>query len=492
MRVAIYARHSTAMQNASSSNDQASSLKPLSDRLGGRIMGVYADPEISGYNRDRPELMRMMSDVRAGLIDIVVTESLDRLARDGEDIQRIGKQLRFPGVQLHTASEGEIDPIKLGVAGMLGEIYLSNLRNKTLRGMEAAVAAGRFAGGRAYGYDKVVEFDAKGNPVRGLLQIDKAEAEVVRWIYERFAAGSSSVGIAKDLNGRGVPGPRGGQWNASTVRGDPAKQVGILSNPLYRGKLVWNRREWRKDPESPKRERRYRLRPQSEWTVVEVPDLRIIDDVTAAAVDAEFARRAMPADARPEKANRKRHLLSGLIKCGVCGANYTISGKDYYRCSGVKERGTCTNIVSVRVAPLEEKVLSALKTGLLTPALVQVFTREFEREVARLSKATQAERPRLLDRLKTLDGEIDNLAANMLTGVVSPKLRSMLEAREAEREELGRLIALQAPEREAVVLSHPTLVRRFEEKVTSLQAALDDPAIRSEAAEQIAALIDSV
>jgi site-specific DNA recombinase len=50
--------------------------------------------------------------------------------------------------------------------------------------------------------------------------------------------------------------------------------------------------------------------------------------------------------------NRKKHLLSGLIKCSCCGSSYTISGKDYYRCAGQKERGTCTNTVSVRKAPL--------------------------------------------------------------------------------------------------------------------------------------------
>ncbi len=58
---------------------------------------------------------------------------------------------------------------------------------------------------------------------------------------------------------------------------------------------------------------------------------------------------------------RKKHLLSGLIKCGECGANYTILGKDYYRCAGMKERGTCHNALSVRLAPIENATLSVLQ-----------------------------------------------------------------------------------------------------------------------------------
>lgn len=75
----------------------------------------------------------------------------------------------------------------------------------------------------------------------------------MRWILQSFAGGRSSIDIARDLNGSGVPGPRGGQWNASTIRGDPKTLVGIINNPLYAGELVWMRREWRKDADSEKR-----------------------------------------------------------------------------------------------------------------------------------------------------------------------------------------------------------------------------------------------
>jgi hypothetical protein len=105
--------------------------------------------------------------------------------------------------------------------------------------MEAAVLAGRFASRRAYGYNRGVKLDAQRGMIRGILEIDENTAQIVRRIFAWFAAGLSSIQIATRLNEEGVPGPRGGQWNASTIRGDPKKLVGIPNNPLYEGRLVW-------------------------------------------------------------------------------------------------------------------------------------------------------------------------------------------------------------------------------------------------------------
>ncbi|MDR6790829.1 hypothetical protein J2Y58_004217 [Sphingomonas sp. BE138] len=223
----------------------------------------------------------------------------------------LGKKLAYHRVQLHTVSEGHVDEIKFAVAGLLGSIFLKHLVDKTLRGMEAAVLAGRFAGGRAYGYKRMVRLDASGEMQRGLLEIDEAQAGIVRRIFAWFAAGMSSIQIATRLNEEGVPGPRGGQWNASTIRGDPKKLVGILNNPLYAGRLVWGRRQWRKNPDSERRERRYRLRDKSEWVQVAVPELRIVDDGLFEAARAEIERRKRPVTASSSVGSKRaKHMLS--------------------------------------------------------------------------------------------------------------------------------------------------------------------------------------
>jgi site-specific DNA recombinase len=162
-RIALYGRHSTAMQSATSSTDQTASCMKLVDYLGGSVVATYHDPEQSGYRRDRPGLKKLLRDVETGAVDLVVCEALDRLARDAEDVAFLGKKLIYHHMALHTVSEGHVNEIKFAVAGLLGPIFLKHLLDKTVRGMEAAVLAGRFAGGCAYGFKRLISFDACGD-----------------------------------------------------------------------------------------------------------------------------------------------------------------------------------------------------------------------------------------------------------------------------------------------------------------------------------------
>ncbi len=492
LRVAIYGRHSTTFQNPESSDDQVRSCYPLVEHLGGTVMQAYTDPEISGYRRDRPGLQSLLKSIRNDEVDIVVCEAIDRIARDGEDIAWLGKKLRYSNVRLYTLTEGEIDDIKFAVAGMMGSIFLKNLQQKTLRGMEAAVLAGRMAGGRVYGYRKAQKLDGNGNPIRGLLEIDPDQAAVVKRIYCDFAAGKSSYAIATELNAEGIPGPSGRGWNQSTIRGDRKKHVGILHNPLYRGELVWGRREWRRDPDSEKRERRYKLRPSQAWVRVKVPDLRIIDPELGRQVDSQVTLRSNPAlSGNAARQRRNKHLLSGLIKCGECGANYVINGKDYYRC-GAKREGKCGSDIAIRKSVVEEAALRVIQDGLMTAELAELFAAEFKREVNRLRSSGDNEQERARARLAELDSEIGNLAANFARGVVSSTLANMLSDREAERDRLvDRLRQLQSAQR-AEILPHPALLERYAEKVKQARLALSDPLVQTEAAQTLRSLIETV
>jgi site-specific DNA recombinase len=493
-RIAIYGRHSTAKQAATSSSDQAAACSKLVDYLGGEVWDIYLDPELSGYSRARPGLQRLLDDVRAGKIDIVLAESLDRLARDAEDVSWIGKKLRFDRVELHTMSEGHIDEVKLAVAGLLGALFLKGLIEKTRRGLEAVVLSGRFAGGLVYAYKKVILFDDKGSLIAGLREIDEDKAEIVRRIFRDFAAGKSSVQIATDLNSEGVPGPRGGPWNASTIRGDPKKAVGLLNNPLYRGLMIWNRREWRKNPDSDMRERRYRVRDKSEWVEIEAPTLRIVDEELWDAVQAELARRARPESAGDVAGRRRqRHLLSGLIKCAQCGASYVISGKDYYRCASQKERGTCSNTVTVRKTVIEPATLAVLRNDLLTDEHAHLFVEELKREAKRLSSQQDRHDDGLQERLKAVKAELANLESNLLSGVLSPTLTRLLGERETEKQEIeARLATTPMAKPAAAIPPAPILLKQFEMKVADLYASLDVEESRTEAAGIVARLIDRV
>ena len=152
--------------------------------------------------------------------------------------------------------------------------------------------------------------------------IEPAEASVVPEIFRHFASGWSPRQIAAELNRRQVASPRGGFWRSSAILGRSVRRAGILACEAYIGRLIWNRSAWSRDPDSGKRRRLER--PESEWIVVEQPELRIVDDVLWDAAQ----RRLRDQRQRTEGARRdgkvsagtwSKHLLSGLLKCGGCG-----------------------------------------------------------------------------------------------------------------------------------------------------------------------------
>lgn len=109
-----------------------------------------------------------------------------------------------------------------------------------------------------------------------------------------------------------------------------------------------------------------------------MPDLCIVDDAQWSAVQAQIEqRRRSSTDVPADRQNRRTHLLSSLIRCISCGSGYTISGKNYYRCAGHKERGTCSNTVSVRKGPLEPATLPILQRQLLAEDHGRLFADKF-------------------------------------------------------------------------------------------------------------------
>ena len=97
------------------------------------VAGRYADQAISGASLIRPGIQKLLQDAAAGTFNIIVTESLDRLSRDQEDIAHIYKRMRFLGVKIVTLAEGEVNELHIGLKGTMGALYLRDLADKTRR-----------------------------------------------------------------------------------------------------------------------------------------------------------------------------------------------------------------------------------------------------------------------------------------------------------------------------------------------------------------------
>jgi len=276
IRAAIYARYSSDNQRDASIEDQVRQCKARILQEQWQLGEVYFDRAISGATTLRPGYQKMLEDARAGRFEVLVAEALDRLSRDQQNIAGLFKQLCFADVRLITLSEGEIGELHVGLKGTMNALFLKDLAHKTRRGLEGRIRQGKSGGGLCFGYEVVRKIDPSGEALRGERRINEAEAAIVRRIFREFVGGHSPRSIAQSLNKEGVPGPAGRSWGPSTIYGNWQRGTGILNNELYVGRLVWNRQQFVKDPQTGKRQAR--PNPEGKWIVGEVPHLRIIDD----------------------------------------------------------------------------------------------------------------------------------------------------------------------------------------------------------------------
>lgn len=254
------------------------------------VVGKHADAAISGAIRDRPEFNRLMASVEKGMADVVLTESLDRLARDLEHIASLYKSVTFHGAQIVTLSEGPLSDLHVGLRGTMAAMFLKDLAAKTHRGLEGRIRQGRAIGHPPYGYWLVRKFGGDGEPERVLRAIDETEAAVVRRIVHYYCDGMKPMKIARQLTVEGISGPSGGVWLAYSIRGRASRRDGVLSNPIYAGRLVWNRRRGLQDPATGEKVRR--KNSAAVHVETNVPHLRIIHDALWPAAQARLRANA--------------------------------------------------------------------------------------------------------------------------------------------------------------------------------------------------------
>ena len=493
MKAAIYARYSSDLQRDASIEDQVRVCTALAERLGTQVVEVYSDYGVSGSTQLRPGLQQLLAAMREDRFDFVLAEALDRLSRDQEHVAGLFKQMSFAGVKMLTHSEGEISELHVGLKGTMNALFLKDLALKTHRGMEGRVRQGKAAGGKSYGYLIVRTLDAHGEPIRGNRAIDTAEAAIVRRIFTEFAAGRSPMSIARTLNTEKVPGPDGGAWQGTTLRGHHQRGTGILRNRLYIGELVWNRMRFIKDPTTAKRVSR--PNPESEWVVEKVPDLRIIDQDLWDRVQHRLQgiRESEQAQAIRSsefwKHRRPQHLLTGLTYCGSCGGILSNVGRDYLACGAARNKSTCTNTRGIRREVIETLILDALRTRLMAPELVKEFISEFIVETNRFRAEAEAGRVSQQRELSQITRKLTGLYDAIADGLRTPGLKDQLLELEHRKGALEERLGTPVP---ALPRLHPNLAEVYRTKVQNLHLALGDPATQTEAIEIIRTLIERV
>lgn len=482
MRVALYARYSSDQQRAASIADQQRTCREFASRNGWTVVADYTDPATSGASMIRPGIQALMRDAHSGAFDGVVAESLDRFSRDQADVAGMYKRLIYAAVKVVTVSEGEIGPLHIGLKGTMNSLYLSDLAEKTRRGLRGRAEAGRSAGGLSYGYRVVPT--REGEP-RGERDIVASEAVTVQRIHHEYSSGVSPKAIAKALNAEGVPGPRGAAWSPSTIHGNSDRGTGILNNELYIGKSIWNRQRYVKDPETGKRQAR--ANRADERVIISVESLRILDD------DAWQATKARQLVARRQiqeglvHARRPKHLFSGLTKCESCGGGFTLSSNDRLTCFNARNRGTCHNRRGIKRLELEARALRAIRERLFEPRAFEEFCEVFTAEMTRLRREHLAEMAGARRRLQTVEHRQREIMKALGEGYRSEAWKGELV--ELDDERAGLLTAIAEPQLPAM---HPRMAEVFRAKTEALALGLEVHEQRDAARMALRGLIDKI
>lgn len=200
-RVASYGRYSSENQREASIDDQFRNCEKRAEQEGWTVVHRYQDKAISGSTSERPGYQQMLKYAQAHLFEVVLVDDFSRLSRDQVETETARRQRVHWGVCLIGVSDGidiaaEGHKMLSSFKGIMNEVFLDDLRDKTRRGMVGQVLKGYHGGGRSYGYRLVPEYDPSkkdpyGQPARigTRLEIDPDQARWVQWVFESYADG---------------------------------------------------------------------------------------------------------------------------------------------------------------------------------------------------------------------------------------------------------------------------------------------------------------
>ena len=330
-----------------------------------QLADIYADEGISGTNvRKRQEFKRMIDDCRNGKVDIVITKSISRFARNTQDCLTYMRELKNLGIPIIFEKEN-INSMES--TGELLFTILSSLAQDESRNISENCKWGirtKFKNGELHlNTYKFLGYDKDEN---GKLIINEEQAKTVRRIYEEFLGGKNPQDIAEEFEEEGVPGCLGQtKWYASTV-------LGILQNEKHKGDALLQK-TYTADFMTKKQ-----VKNNGEITQVYVEDDHegIIDKETWEAVQEELSRR----DKFMADHNLKMYTYGSnpnpftcRVFCNECGCGYNrhswkSRGVAQWQCKGhrIKGRLVCKNEF-VDEGDLEKGFVKAFNKLIINP-----------------------------------------------------------------------------------------------------------------------------
>lgn len=422
MRAAIYARRSTEEHQIASLDVQLEEAHRYIAAKGWilRPEHIFIDDAKSRAEfKKRPGLLAMLNAAESRAFDVVVARDETRIGGDTyrtgiviQDLLDHGVRLFYHFTDEEVRLDGAVEKFLVAARSFASELEREKTAQRTHEHLMTKARRGLNVGGRVYGYDNIEVKDGERR-VRVEYRVNPEQAEIVREIFRRYAAGEGLRAIVKELNGRRVPPPRAGR--RGTGSWSPSAVWAMLRRDRYRGILIWGRQE-----KTYRQGTKVRVpRVESDWIRVEEAQLRIIDDDLWFAAHAQMRpttrEPGVKAGGRPP-----RYLLSGFSVCDQCGGPIAVSNAKVsyenvrvYGCTWHRNRGdtVCRNGLRRPVDTVNHALVDWLVTHVLSEDVVLEALREVRRRLAARAKATTTELPVIQKEAAQLRGEIARLVA---------------------------------------------------------------------------------
>lgn len=427
MRVAIYTRVSTEMQalDKCSLSVQAEKLEAYCKARDWSIVKEYVDPGFSGSNMDRPGLKKMLSDISAGNIDMVLVYKLDRLSRSQRDTLYMIEDLflknnvDFVSMTENFDTSTPLGRAMIGILSVFAQLEREQIKERMAMGNVARAASGLWRGGSGapIGYDYV----------DGKLEVNDYEAMQARLAFDLFLKGYTYHGISTEMQKRGYTN-KYGSWKYPNIIPK------VLTNPVYIGKVRYAGEEYEGKHEP------------------------IIDMDTWNAVQIRYKEVTKGLSDNQKSGFKAKKLLSGFMWCSECGARYffhncvrkNVKGErvyyNYYQCytraahKRMRRADRCPNI-SWKQDVLDNLIIAEIKKLSFDPNIIDSMVNESKLksndELAMRSKA-------ITDRITEIDKQTSKLMDLYTVGsipidVISEKANALNNERCLLEEELDSI-----------------------------------------------------
>jgi DNA invertase Pin-like site-specific DNA recombinase len=412
-RAAIYTRKSTSAgldQDFNSLDAQRESCESYARSQGWTVVGSYDDGGFTGANIERPAFQRLLGDVDARKVDVVVVYKVDRLSRSLLDFARVMERLHaadaaFVSVTQNFSTADAMGRLTLNMLMSFAEFEREMIAERTRDKIVAARRKGKWTGGTVpIGYYAVDRKLVKNAP----------EAIVVREVFELYETHRSVLDVVRELEARGRK-RRSGSWTKDAV-------LRVLKNPLYAGLIAGG----------------------GEIHAAEHEPI-----VTRAQFERVREALSKPPISPAAAVRNPLYLLGGLLRCRSCGAMMTSGGSRgyrYYRCVTRDKKGArgCPS-KPLAADAIEAFVVERLRQVAADESRIEELAERMRRRFEADARALSAERGALPAQIAKLSAEAQTLLRSVtkLTGkarrLAEERLQEVGGALEGAQTQLGAL-----------------------------------------------------